>query len=53
MKQVSNASWCHPVFIIGKERMNEKLAECEANFDNDSDRRRCYSDVRNQCMTRR
>ena len=52
-EQVSNTSWCHPVFLMGKEKMNERLAECEAKFDNEGDRQQCYTDVRRQCMTRR
>ncbi len=45
MNQVNKEAWHHHVFLIDKANMNEKLAECEANFDNQRDRQNCFAHV--------
>ncbi len=46
MSHDKKASWHHHVFVIDKERMNAKLSECEVTLNNESDRQKCYADVR-------
>lgn len=46
MSREKKESWQHHVFIIEKERMNTKLSECEFNYNRESDRQKCYADIR-------